>query len=393
MTQSIDVAKATIAGKIHDSTAGSTAGTGISITGTFPKQTVTLSTPVSVANGGTGTATPGLVAGTNVTVTGSWPNQTIAATGGSSAPAAPQGRLTLTSGKPVMTADATAQTTIFYDSYAGNQVPVWSGSAMAGLTITSDEISLILDATHHLSGTLYDIFAISVAGVLTLVTGPAWTAGAVAGSTIARGTGAASTELQLKNGVWTNKNSITSAWNNSVDKGPVSANQGTYLGTFYATANGQTGMAFAPTGAAGGTNNILGLYNGYNRVGIRGICNDSTNSWTYATNTWRAANNSNSNRITFVDGLQQSSIVASYTATTTASANQAEVGIDLDSTTGAPAFTAAANTTPVAMLPARYSWAPQLGLHFGQGKELAANGTSVTFYGGARMTIQLEIQM
>jgi hypothetical protein len=35
-----------------------------------------------VANGGTGTATPSIVAGTNVTVTGTWPNQTIAAAGG-----------------------------------------------------------------------------------------------------------------------------------------------------------------------------------------------------------------------------------------------------------------------------------------------------------------------
>lgn len=33
-----------------------------------------------VAQGGTGTATPGLVAGTNVTITGSWPDQTINAT-------------------------------------------------------------------------------------------------------------------------------------------------------------------------------------------------------------------------------------------------------------------------------------------------------------------------
>jgi hypothetical protein len=41
------------------------------VTGTLP-----------VANGGTGTATPSLVAGTNVTITGSWPNQTIAASGG-----------------------------------------------------------------------------------------------------------------------------------------------------------------------------------------------------------------------------------------------------------------------------------------------------------------------
>ena len=35
-----------------------------------------------VANGGTGTATPSIVAGTNVTVSGTWPNQTIAASSG-----------------------------------------------------------------------------------------------------------------------------------------------------------------------------------------------------------------------------------------------------------------------------------------------------------------------
>ena len=37
---------------------------------------------VAVANGGSGTATPALVAGTNVSITGSWPNQTINASGG-----------------------------------------------------------------------------------------------------------------------------------------------------------------------------------------------------------------------------------------------------------------------------------------------------------------------
>jgi hypothetical protein len=37
---------------------------------------------VAVANGGTGTATPSLVAGTNITISGSFPNQTINASGG-----------------------------------------------------------------------------------------------------------------------------------------------------------------------------------------------------------------------------------------------------------------------------------------------------------------------
>ena len=43
---------------------------------------ITLGGILNVANGGTGTATPALVAGTNVTITGTWPNQTINASGG-----------------------------------------------------------------------------------------------------------------------------------------------------------------------------------------------------------------------------------------------------------------------------------------------------------------------
>lgn len=37
-----------------------------------------------VANGGTGTATPSIVAGTNVTISGTWPNQTVNSSGGAS---------------------------------------------------------------------------------------------------------------------------------------------------------------------------------------------------------------------------------------------------------------------------------------------------------------------
>jgi hypothetical protein len=51
-------------------------------------------TALSVANGGTGTSSPALVAGTNVTISGSWPNQTINATGGgSTSPAGSNGAL------------------------------------------------------------------------------------------------------------------------------------------------------------------------------------------------------------------------------------------------------------------------------------------------------------
>ena len=61
------------------------AGTGISLSGSWPNNTITntsnyaaLADPLPVAHGGTGTATPALVAGSNIVITGSWPAQTVA---------------------------------------------------------------------------------------------------------------------------------------------------------------------------------------------------------------------------------------------------------------------------------------------------------------------------
>jgi hypothetical protein len=65
---------------------------------------------VQVAHGGTGTTTPGIVAGTNVTITGSWPNQTVNASGNSGFGSVPAnaatgsgGTRTYTFGNPVNT--------------------------------------------------------------------------------------------------------------------------------------------------------------------------------------------------------------------------------------------------------------------------------------------------
>jgi hypothetical protein len=79
------------------SVAGTGTVNGISLTGTVTSagsltlggslSGVDLTTQVTgtlpVVNGGTGTTTPSIVAGTNVTVSGTWPNQTITSTGGS----------------------------------------------------------------------------------------------------------------------------------------------------------------------------------------------------------------------------------------------------------------------------------------------------------------------
>lgn len=55
-------------------------GTGTSST-TFANLATNVTGTLPVANGGTGTSTPALVQGSGVTITGTWPNQTIAATG------------------------------------------------------------------------------------------------------------------------------------------------------------------------------------------------------------------------------------------------------------------------------------------------------------------------
>jgi hypothetical protein len=60
-------------GSINNASVGATTPS----TGAFT--TLTATTPISVASGGTGTTSPHLIAGTNVSVSGTWPNQTVSA--------------------------------------------------------------------------------------------------------------------------------------------------------------------------------------------------------------------------------------------------------------------------------------------------------------------------
>ena len=95
---------------------------------------------VAVANGGTGTATPALVAGTNVSITGTWPNQTINSSGSSgtvtSVAASVPAFLSVT-GSPITTSGTLAIT------YSGTALPIANGgtgtatpSLVAGTNVT-----------------------------------------------------------------------------------------------------------------------------------------------------------------------------------------------------------------------------------------------------------------
>jgi len=85
---------------------------------------VTLGGTLAVASGGTGTATPALVAGTNVTITGTWPNQTInssSATGTVTSVAATVPAFLSVAGSPITTSGTLAI------SYSGTALPIVNG--------------------------------------------------------------------------------------------------------------------------------------------------------------------------------------------------------------------------------------------------------------------------
>ena len=76
---------------------------------------------LDVANGGTGTATPALVAGTNVTITGTWPNQTVHSSGTVTSVAATVPAFLSIAGSPITTFGTLAIT------YSGTALPIANG--------------------------------------------------------------------------------------------------------------------------------------------------------------------------------------------------------------------------------------------------------------------------
>lgn len=106
---------------------------------------------VAVANGGTGTATPSLVAGSNITVSGTWPNQTIAATSSGSGTvtsvAASVPSFLSISGSPITTSGTLAI------SYSGTALPIANGGTGVTSTPTNGQL-LIGNGTGYTASTL-----------------------------------------------------------------------------------------------------------------------------------------------------------------------------------------------------------------------------------------------
>lgn len=310
----------------------------------------------------------------------------------------PQGRLTLTSGAPIMNADVSAGTAVYYTPYTGNLVPVYNGTLFQMRSFA--ELTLTLQAnSNYAASAIYDCFIFDSSGTVTFGIGPAWST-ATAGSG-ARGTGAGTTELQRINGLWTNKNSMTAR--NAGSTYTVAANQGTYVGSIHMDAsNGQVTFH-----ASYGQNRKAGIWNAYNRVLIVLKAGDSTASWSYGTASFRASNNSPStwasasfnvgsgtacNGINVFTGLAEEPFTVDFHAKMATNAN-GSIGIGLNSVTAASGYTGATGSPSASNLsisPAKHINPPSLGLNTICALENALGGSATSFL-GTNANMQLSV--
>lgn len=285
----------------------------------------------------------------------------------------PGGRLTLATATPVMATDVTGAATIYYAFHTHGFVSLWNGTSWVTSSFT--ELSQALNDTTKspaaaANSSNYDMFVWNDSGTLRCTRGPAWT------SDTGRGTGAGTTELERVNGVWLNKIAITN--------GP-GANRGLYVGTIRTDGSAQCNFKAKPAAAAGGGNCLLHVWNHYNRLPLTSISRDSTDSWAYTTATLRSANNSTSNRISFLRGLDDDEVDAAYHAVSSSSTTSTRhSGVGLDATnaiaSGSIAGTGGTQTAPSTHT-ALYRGFPGLGHHFVQALEASVAAGTTTWIG------------
>ena len=194
---------------------------------------------------------------------------------------------------------------------------------------------------------------------------------------IARGTGVGTTELQLINGYYNNKNAITN--------GPA-AGFGLYLGTIATNASSTLDYIFG-SAASGGSAASLMIWNQFNRVITQTQVTDNGIAYTYTAQTLRQARASAGNQINFVCGLAIDGILVAYSGNITTVAvagafGTIALGLDQSSPaitgTSFKVFTAAA-IAYVGAGGTMATLAPQLGQHFIMAIERSDNTNANTF--------------
>lgn len=200
-----------------------------------------------------------------------------------------EGRLTLTSGTAVTTADVTAAGTLYFTPYKGNRVALYDGTNWALYTFTEKSLALTLT-----SGKPYDIWLYNNAGTLTLES-LVWTNDTTR-----------ATALVLQDGVYVKTGATTRR----------------YLGTIYASGANTTEDSFAKR--------YVWNYAQRRPRPMRVI--EATNSWSYGTATVRQANAAAANTLQFVLGVAEDEVCLE-TRVILQNAAAFQTGIGIDTTT------------------------------------------------------------
>lgn len=206
----------------------------------------------------------------------------------------PCGRLTLTTGLPVTTADVTAATTLYYAPYGGcDTVSTFDGTQWNQTRFTQLSIAVPAVATQ-----MYDVFVYDNAGALALEL-TAWTNDTTR-----------ATALTTQNGVYVKTGALTRL----------------YLGSVRTVASGQLNDSMA----------LRHVWNYYNRVVRPMRVLSAVADWTYSTASYRQAGGLATNQLDFVVGVSEDGIRAQVTVDVYSGVSGVVlVSIGLDSTTTA----------------------------------------------------------
>lgn len=259
-------------------------------------------------------------------------------------------RLTVSTGVPVPTGDVANATTVYLTPFRSGAIALYDGQSW--IRRTTAEISIALSGLT--TNKNYDVFAYcsnAATGAVSLELSAAWT------TDIGR-----ADALSRQDGVLVKASATTRR----------------YVGTFRATSATQTQDTLKQRF----------VWNMYNRLNRTLFVSDLTDTWTYASTTYRQANGSTANKVEIVIGQAEpvSAEVNIMAQLSGASSLGAAPNIGLDSTTVASGqfittFSIVATQTQAVLAKAAFDAIVDIGYHAINWLEACTGANTITFWG------------
>lgn len=228
------------------------------------------------------------------------------------------GRLSLSSGVAITSADVAGATTLNLVASGSNSTAIFSGSDFVNRTF-ADNVAFALSTGQHGDGARYDVFDYWDGAAVKLCTGPLWA------SATSRGVGANTAELESVQGRLVNKYPML-VWNGTQTVA-LNARYATFRGTFKCSAAGQTEDSK--------TARFLSNY--INSTKRPMSVSDGRESWVYSAATFVIAGGGNGfNRVRYLQCVSGRPIevnAQSWCTNSTVTTREARVGIGIDQST------------------------------------------------------------